>query len=168
MIAMAVKALFVGELGNWLGKKKKNRSYFNETVKKEKSWIFFFPFLTFTCNSKMNKKYLAHTLMALCGLLQREHGLGQQWFEQHSMLVRPDDIRISSSCVFDGVFCSFGFCHELKYSSPEKIPRHWFESLENCWDASEASLWVSKDNSFLLWLSDMSHRYYWTLQVLYK
>lgn len=75
--------------------------------------IFFFPkagifsILTFTSISKINKKYLAHALVALCGLLQRGHGLGQQWCDWSSMILRPDDIRICSSCLFDGCSCWF-------------------------------------------------------------
>lgn len=59
----------------------------------------------------MNKKVPGgDTWMALCGLLQRGHGLGQQWYEWHSVLVRPDDIRTCSSSTFDELFLQlFGF-----------------------------------------------------------
>lgn len=58
---------------DWV-KNPQNRSNFNEPLFKVGN---FFLILTFTSNSKMNKKYLARTLMVLCGLLQRGHGLGQ-------------------------------------------------------------------------------------------
>lgn len=59
-----------------------------------------------------------------------------------------------------------GFCNEFKYSPAGQVLRcyHRAESLENCWGASEVSLWVSK--CFTGWLF-LFFRHFDVGQLLY-
>ena len=109
----SARALSVGEVGNWMGKKRKQFSCqisHNFFLKME-----FFSVLTFMSFSKIIKNYLAHSFVALYGLLQR----ARPWpamvgVDFHACQTwRYQDLFVLSIW---WLFAVVGFCQELKYS----------------------------------------------------
>lgn len=99
----------------------------NEAIFMKNLFLFFFFFpkleefsiLTFVSISKIKKKYLVHTWVALCGLLQRAWPWpATVWVEFHACQTWGyQDLFILSIW---WLFVVVGFCHELKYSPPRE------------------------------------------------